>query len=55
MNLEKRFGDVETYRRDRIHAPAPPNRGHLTSNHVLGTDVPVEEVAVDTVIPVKRI
>jgi hypothetical protein len=22
---------------------APPNRGHLNSNHVLGTYVPVEE------------
>jgi hypothetical protein len=42
MNLENRLGEVETNRRDHLHGLAPPNRGHINSNHVLGTHVPVE-------------
>ena len=41
MNLENRLGDVETNRRDRLHAWLPPNRGDLNSNHALA-HVPVE-------------
>jgi hypothetical protein len=41
--LDNRPGDVETNRRDHLHFRFPPNRGHLNSNHVLGTHVPVEE------------
>jgi hypothetical protein len=41
--LDNRPGDVETNRRDHLHVRFPPNRGHLNSNQVLGTHVPVEE------------
>jgi hypothetical protein len=34
---------------------APPNRGSFNSAHIFGTHVPVEEVAVDTVITVKGV
>jgi cyclopropane fatty-acyl-phospholipid synthase-like methyltransferase len=43
MHLKDWFGDVESDRRSRFHALAPPNRGSLKQHHILGTHVPVEE------------
>jgi hypothetical protein len=43
VNLENRLCNVQTNCRDRLHLGYPPNRGHLNSNHILGTLVPVEE------------
>jgi hypothetical protein len=55
MNLKNRFRDIETDSGNRLHDLAPPNHGRPNSTHFDGTLVPVEEVAVDTVIGVKGI
>src|SRR5215467_12051076 len=43
VNLKHRLGDVETDRRDRLHAWLPHNRDRPNGDHFNGTYVPMGE------------
>src|SRR5664280_2585961 len=53
VDLEHRFGDIETDCRNRLHDWLLQIVGGLNSTHIHGTHVPVEEVAVGTEISLR--